>query len=156
METFKPQAAALNGSACTDEIQTLGAACLPAAGAMEGGTTLCSRFAERRRCDDPGHYHAGQPVWAVWLPAEYRAPGRLSRPEWAITLDVRCAGMRSAGNPHSTCDVAGVGNGTPGLPPGHRVSSRPYHLWEIKSYLVGSKWVYIFNHQKSKKEFQIK
>ena len=27
-----------------------------------------------------------------------------------ITLDVKCAGARSAGNPHATCDVAGAGN----------------------------------------------
>ena len=28
-----------------------------------------------------------------------------------ITLAVKCAGTRSAGNPHATCDVAGAGNG---------------------------------------------
>jgi hypothetical protein len=28
-----------------------------------------------------------------------------------ITLDMNCAGARSAGNPHATCDVAGAGNG---------------------------------------------
>jgi hypothetical protein len=27
-----------------------------------------------------------------------------------IILDVKCAGARSAGNPHATCDVAGAGN----------------------------------------------
>src|SRR5215831_13146713 len=27
-----------------------------------------------------------------------------------ITLDVKCAGARSAGNPHATCDEAGAGN----------------------------------------------
>ena len=27
-----------------------------------------------------------------------------------ITLHVKCAGARSAGNPHATCDVAGAGN----------------------------------------------
>ena len=27
-----------------------------------------------------------------------------------ITLDMKCAGARSAGNPHATCDVAGAGN----------------------------------------------
>ena len=27
-----------------------------------------------------------------------------------INLDVKCAGARSAGNPHATCDVAGAGN----------------------------------------------
>jgi hypothetical protein len=27
-----------------------------------------------------------------------------------ITLDVKCAGARSAGNPHATCEVAGAGN----------------------------------------------
>jgi len=28
-----------------------------------------------------------------------------------INLEVRCAGARSAGDPHAACDVAGVGNG---------------------------------------------
>ena len=27
-----------------------------------------------------------------------------------ITLEVNCAGARSAGNPHATCDAAGAGN----------------------------------------------
>ena len=41
-----------------------------------------------------------------------------------ITLDVKGAGARSAGNPLATCDVAGVGNGifTEDL----RASARPY------------------------------
>jgi hypothetical protein len=59
-----------------------------------------------------------------------------------ITLDVKCAGARSAGNPHATCDVAGAGNGatvTPKRarrgkpriqakegPKGNRASARPY------------------------------
>ena len=33
-----------------------------------------------------------------------------------ITLDVKCAGARSAGNPHATCDVAGAGNGVTAIP----------------------------------------
>ena len=28
-----------------------------------------------------------------------------------ITLEVMCAGVRSAANPHATCEVAGAGNG---------------------------------------------
>jgi hypothetical protein len=28
-----------------------------------------------------------------------------------ITLAAKCAGARSAGNPHATCDAAGAGNG---------------------------------------------
>ena len=60
-----------------------------------------------------------------------------------ITLDVKCAGARSAGNPHATCDVAGAGNGATANPKrarrgkprtqakegpkGHRASARPYH-----------------------------
>ena len=28
-----------------------------------------------------------------------------------INLEVKCAGARSAGNPHAACDVEGVGNG---------------------------------------------
>ena len=51
-----------------------------------------------------------------------------SRPDplGPITLAVKRAGTRSAGNPHATCDVAGTGNGTAALPGGHRASSRPY------------------------------
>src|SRR5215472_4882623 len=33
-----------------------------------------------------------------------------------ITLGVKCAGARSAGNPHATCDVAGAGNGATATP----------------------------------------
>src|SRR6202012_256297 len=59
-----------------------------------------------------------------------------------ITLDVKCAGARSAGNPHATCDVAGAGDGAMAIPKrvrrgkpriqakeeptGHRASARPY------------------------------
>ena len=28
-----------------------------------------------------------------------------------INLDTKCAGARSAGNPHAACDVEGAGNG---------------------------------------------
>jgi hypothetical protein len=48
----------------------------------------------------------GRPCWASskrYLPP--LAAGSL------ITFDVKCAGARSAGNPHATCDVAGAGNG---------------------------------------------
>lgn len=38
---------------------------------MKGDTTLCSDFAERRRCADPGHHHAGRPVRAVWISADH-------------------------------------------------------------------------------------
>src|SRR5262245_10988693 len=37
-------------------------------------------------------------------------PGSRSSLIGFITLDVKCAGARSAGNPHATCDVAGAGN----------------------------------------------
>ncbi len=33
-----------------------------------------------------------------------------------INLGEKCAGARSAGNLHAACEVAGVGNGTYGLP----------------------------------------
>ena len=29
-----------------------------------------------------------------------------------ITLDAKCAGARSAGNPHAACEAVGAGNGT--------------------------------------------
>lgn len=41
-----------------------------------------------------------------------------------ITLDVKGAGARSAGNPLATCDVAGVGNGI--FLEDLRASARPY------------------------------
>ena len=46
-----------------------------------------------------------------------------------ITLDVKGAGARSAGNPLATCDVAGVGDGifTEDL----RASARPYRRKEF-------------------------
>jgi hypothetical protein len=55
-----------------------------------------------------------------------RPPEPSLRPERPITLNVKCAGTRSAGNPHAACDVAGVGNGTVDSPPDSRASSQPY------------------------------
>ena len=59
-----------------------------------------------------------------------------------INLEVKCAGARSAVNPHAACEVAGVGNGATVRPirarrgkrrtqtrpilVGYRASSRPY------------------------------
>ena len=59
-----------------------------------------------------------------------------------INLEMKCAGTRSAGNPHAACDVAGAGNGITNIPrrarrgkpriqtrdvlSGYRASSRPY------------------------------
>ena len=42
-------------------------------------------------------------LWAADLGSR---PGRIH----LITLGVNCAGARSAGNPHATCEVAGAGN----------------------------------------------
>ena len=60
----------------------------------------------------------------------------------SISFAVKCAGARSAGNPHATCDAAGVGNGAMAIPKrarrgkprtqakeeptGGRASARPY------------------------------
>ena len=62
-----------------------------------------------------------------------------------INLEMKCAGTRSAGNPHAACDVAGAGNGITNIPSrarrgqpriqtrvvlsGYRASSRPYQEW---------------------------
>ena len=59
-----------------------------------------------------------------------------------INLEMKCAGTRSAGNPHAACEVAGAGNGITNIPSrarrgqpriqtrddlsGYRASSRPY------------------------------
>src|ERR1700686_134461 len=67
-----------------------------------------------------------------------------------ITLDVKCAGARSAGNPHATCDVAGAGNpftvrivrhsqrkrGAMDRPDlrNHGASPRPYRGWHGSWY----------------------
>ncbi len=40
-----------------------------------------------------------------------------------ITLGEKCAGKRSAGNPHAAFEEAGVGNGAES---GYRANSRPY------------------------------
>ncbi len=72
-----------------------------------------------------------------------------------ISLTANCAGARSAGNPHATCDVAGAGNGATASPkrarrgnPGYkprmslranRASARPYQdhvtIWALDSRL---------------------
>ena len=43
----------------------------------------------------------------AYIQPSRRRPTRIGH----ITLAVKCAGTRSAGNPHATCDVAGAGNG---------------------------------------------
>ncbi len=64
-----------------------------------------------------------------------------------INLEMKCAGTRSAGNPHAACDVAGAGNGITNIPSrarrgkpriqtravlsGYRASSRPYHRFRL-------------------------
>src|SRR5437879_484567 len=52
-----------------------------------------------------------------------------------ITLVMKRAGTRSAGNPHATCDEAGVGNGASELSGSRRASSRPYRLCATSSTL---------------------
>jgi hypothetical protein len=42
--------------------------------------------------------------------------GSRSSPIGLISLTANCAGARSAGNPHATCDVAGAGNGATASP----------------------------------------
>jgi hypothetical protein len=42
----------------------------------------------------------------VALAAAERSSGTIG----LITLDEKCAGARSAGNPHAACEVAGTGN----------------------------------------------
>src|SRR6516164_6528535 len=78
------------------------------------------------------------------VPRIVRAVVLSKRSKWIglINLDAKCAGARSAGNPHATCDVAGAGNGATAIPnrarrgkprihakeepTGHRASARPY------------------------------
>jgi len=78
------------------------------------------------------------------VPRIVRAVVLSKRSKWIglLNLDAKCAGARSAGNPHATCDVAGAGNGATAIPnrarrgkprihakevpTGHRASARPY------------------------------
>src|SRR5947199_10244997 len=71
-----------------------------------------------------------------------------------ITLAMKCAGARSAGNPHATCDVAGAGKGATATPKrarrgkpriqakekpaGHRPRARPHHPMCPRPILVTS------------------
>ena len=49
--------------------------------------------------------------------AYLRPPGTAASPSIGlITLETKCAGARSAGNPHAACDVAGAGNGATAIP----------------------------------------
>ena len=72
-----------------------------------------------------------------------------------INLEMKCAGTRSAGNPHAACDVAGAGNGITNIPSrarrgkpriqtrdvlsGYRASSRPYQWGAILQATVNGK-----------------
>src|SRR4029453_5089087 len=62
---------------------------------------------------------------AVWDPGTLSSvpgvlftagPERCVQSIGGITLEVKCAGARSAANPHATCDVAGAGNGVTETP----------------------------------------
>src|SRR5215475_1130789 len=87
-------------------------------------------------------------LWAIALGSR---SGRIGR----ISLVVKCAGARSAGNPHATCDVAGAGNGATATPKralrgkpriqakekptGHRASARPYQeLFQVTLHIVAA------------------
>ena len=52
------------------------------------------------------------------VPRIVRAVVLSKRSKWIglLNLDAKCAGARSAGNPHATCDVAGAGNGATAIP----------------------------------------
>src|SRR5262245_62440230 len=62
-------------------------------------------------------------LWSTAAP-RCRRLGSRSRPIGPITLGVKCAGARSAGNPHATCDVAGAGNGAT-VPPKRARRGKP-------------------------------
>ncbi len=75
-----------------------------------------------------------------------------------INLEMKCAGTRSAGNPHAACEVAGAGNGITNIPSrarrgqprkqtrvilsGYRASSRPYQRRKslYRTSLRSSRW----------------
>jgi len=52
-----------------------------------------------------------------------------------INFDVKCAGARSAGNPHAACDVAGVGDGITETPTrARRWQRRKQPRWFLRIY----------------------
>ena len=73
-----------------------------------------------------------------------------------ISLEAKCAGARSEGNPHAACEVAGTGNGVtdlakrarrgkPRIQPspvltGHRASSRPYIAFALPIRRLNPLW----------------
>src|SRR5215467_3307555 len=62
-----------------------------------------------------------------------------------ITLDVNCAGARSAGNPLATCDVAGAGNQLTVRIVRHLTgqSSKPNHASHRREALFSSSWDFL-------------
>ena len=80
-----------------DKIHTLGAVSLPAAGAMEADTMLCSDLAERRRCADAGDHHAGQPVRAVQVSENHSATQTFGVANWQGPGGAELAAGRAEG-----------------------------------------------------------
>ncbi len=71
----------------------------------------------RRRLNRLGALHApgfDRKRWSRWwfVTTTERSSGTIG----LITLDVKRAGARTAGNPHAACEVAGIGNGITDVP----------------------------------------
>src|SRR5271163_5095891 len=97
-ETSKPRAAAWRGQACTRELSSIGAACLPAAGAVERDTTLRGNLPNGRRCVDTRDRGAGQRIRALRLPADHRsaAGSRLACRQGSSATDLATRRVESA------------------------------------------------------------
>ena len=80
------------------ELPSVGATCLPAAGAMERDTTLRSSLSKRRRCVDARDRGAGQRIRALWLAADHRAVAgsRLACRQGSRATDLATRGVESA------------------------------------------------------------
>ena len=96
-ETSKPRAAAWRGQAGTRELPSIGAAGLPAAGAVERDTTLRSALPNRRRRIDATDRGAGQRIRALRLPANHRAfaESRLACRQGSSAKDLAARGVES-------------------------------------------------------------
>src|SRR5579862_8457648 len=97
-ETSKPRAATWRGQACARELSSVGAACLPAAGAVERNATLRRNRSYRRGCFDASDHRIGQRVRSLWLPSDHDQTARsgLAGRQGSSAEDLAAGGTESA------------------------------------------------------------
>src|SRR6202795_2058693 len=106
-ETSKPWAAAWRGQACTRELPSIGATCLPAAGAVERDTTLRGDLSKRRRCVDARDRDASQRIRTLRLSTNHRsaAGSRLACRQGSRATDLAARRVESAAKTKATRQV---------------------------------------------------